>query len=391
LENFDATIREKILFGAGRLNEAGRIARQTGSSALIVTTKGEWSDELSLKVSRLLADEHVKSHVFNNIEENPRPASLDAGALVCREKGCDLVIGLGGGSAMDAAKVIALLAASEGKTEDYMRYGKYFGQPEETLKCLPIICIPTTAGTGSEVTQVAVITHPTTRCKPGMSFNFFHPAFALVDPELTLSLPPDITANTGLDVLFHALESLLSKKATPFTRMIARESIHLVITTLEQAVRSPGDIEARSRMAWASTLGGIVMSNAGTTAIHGLGHTAGGHTNAPHGLTLCAVGPAVLRYTYSANIAAHAEAARLLGAPMEGNEEETASQCGEFLRRFLTRFGKDIPLDRLGITKDMIPGLTQGTRMYMIRSLANTWMTLSDEDISSIYEDCMQK
>jgi alcohol dehydrogenase len=243
---------------------------------------------------------------------------------------------------MDAAKAIAIAAANTTSILDYLPGGT---NPfmDGVRDALPIVTITTTAGTGSEVSHIAVVTDRTKHIKPGVLHQSLYPTVSVVDPNLTLTAPKGVTAATGIDVLFHALEAFLSRGANLYSDLLAVEALRLTVANLEIAFQDGSNLEARTKMAWACTLAGLSFDNTNVTGIHGIGHCIGGHTDAAHGKTLAAIGPAFLGYTHSASPHRYARIAELLGASREDHtESELAAESGEILRRFLERFGLDI-------------------------------------------------
>lgn len=387
MKAFEFTVPERIVFGVGAINKLSEKAKGLGTKALVITGRSQRPEKAALvkKVTSLLAEAGIESVIFDKVEPNPRSTTCNEAARVCRENNCDVTLGLGGGSPMDVAKFTAMLAVNDGRMEDYMPGGKYASKPESVLKCLPIICITTTSGTGSEATPYAVVTNSENGNKPGLGYDFWYPRLSIVDPELMVSMPQDVTHNTGVDVLFHALEAYISKIATPASSIMAAEAIRLTVANLKKALDNPEDIEARSAMAWANTLAGIAISNGGTIAIHGMAHPIGGHTDAPHGATLSAVAPAILSYTWKGNPKVYADLAKLLGAA-DDDEETLAAGCGETLRSFLRSVGQDVSVGSLGVTREMIPTLAEDAFFTMSGAMGNTWMQLSVEDAIKMYE-----
>ena len=387
MKEFEFTVPERIVFGAGAINKLPQKAKGLGTKALVITGNSQRPQKAALveKVISLLGDAGIGAVVFDKVEQNPRSTTCNQAAKVCRDNGCDITLGLGGGSPMDVSKFTALLAVNDGCMEDYMPGGKYADKPESELACLPIICITTTSGTGAEATPYAVVTNPQNGNKPGLGYDFWYPRVSIVDPELMLTMPENVTRNTGLDVLYHALEAFISNAASPASSIMAAEAIRLTVANLKNAIDHPNDIEARSAMAWANTLAGIAISNGGTIAIHGMAHPIGGHTDAVHGATLSAVAPAILTYTWKGCPKVYADLAKLLGA--QGDDEETlASGCGQTLRNFLISVGHDITAGTLGVTKEMIPVLAEDAFFTMGGAMGNTWMKLDVEDAAKIYE-----
>ena len=214
---------------------------------------------------------------------------------MAREHGADVLLGLGGGSSMDTAKAIAVEATHPGTSWDYL----FFRDSQPTEKTLPVVTATTTSGTGSQVTQVAVVTNPEEEYKSALYNPILYPKVSIVDPELMLTVPRDVTASTGFDVFAHAFESYITPNGSPMTDLTALEAIRLWPTTFLSAVKNGADLDARTAMAWADTLAGLSIANAGVTLPHGIGMAVGGnYPHVKHGEALAVVYPAILQYTY---------------------------------------------------------------------------------------------
>ena len=318
----------QIHFGAGALREAGSIARRFGRRALIVTGK---TVERARPLLELLDACGVSSITFP-VAGEPTLSKIVGGSQLCRMEQCDFVIGFGGGSAIDAGKAISALTTNDGELLDYLEVvgaGKPLEQPT-----LPFIAIPTTTGTGAEVTRNAVLSSPEHRVKVSLRSSLMLPKFALVDPVLTYDLPSDLTASTGLDALTQLVEAYVSCRANPLTDAICVEGIRRAAKSLRGACDNGADPTAREDMALASLFGGLALANAGLGAVHGFAAAIGGMFTAPHG-AVCA---ALLPHVMQANIVAlrerdrdaaflhrYDEVARLLaGSPTAGDSEGVA-------------------------------------------------------------------
>jgi len=212
------------------------------------------------------------------VEPEPRLEMADEGAKLAMKRKCDAVVGIGGGSAMDVAKAVSVLAANKGKAANYLGMNKVPGPG------LPTIMAPTTAGTGSEVTFTAVFIRKNLKKKEGMNSPYLYPELALLDPQLTLSLPPGTTATTGLDALCHAIESYTSINASPMSELVSLEAVRLISENLRTCVHDGGNLEAREQMLLGSLYAGLGLANAGVTAVHSLSYPLGGEYGIPHGL-----------------------------------------------------------------------------------------------------------
>lgn len=296
---FEWATAGRIIFGSGARRQASGLAAALGRRALVTTGRD------SQRAAWLAADlqaQGVATTLLPVVGEPDIPA-LEAGLALARAQGCNVIIGLGGGSALDMAKAIAALLANGDEALDYLEVvGR--GRPL-TRPSLPVIAIPTTAGTGSEVTRNAVLAVPAQRLKVSLRSAGMLPAVALIDPELSLSLPPAVTAATGLDALTQVIEPYVSRTSNPLTDAVCREGIGRAARTLRQAYRDGRDLAAREEMALASLCGGLALANARLGAVHGLAGPLGGMFPAPHGAVCARLLPLVM----AANVQAlHARA-----------------------------------------------------------------------------------
>lgn len=292
---FEFATAGRILFGPGVLREVGPAARGMGQRALVVTGSDPKRAEPLLA---LLRDHGVAWTVFP-VSGEPTTEMARAGAAQAVEAGCDLVIGFGGGSAIDAGKAIAALATNlygEGaEGSDLLDYLEVIGRGKPlTRPSLPYIAIPTTAGTGAEVTRNAVLASPEHQVKVSLRSPLMLPRLAVVDPELTRNLPPRVTASTGLDALTQLVEPFTSNRANPLTDGFCREGMMRVSRSLRRAWAHGDDAAAREDMALASLLGGLALANAGLGAAHGFAGPIGGMFPAPHGAVCAALLPHVM-------------------------------------------------------------------------------------------------
>lgn len=379
-----------LYFGSGSFEKLGQSVIGLGSKALIVTGKTSARKHGILqKAIDLLADNDIECVAFERVTPNPASLTVDEGVRIAREQGCGFVIGIGGGSAMDTAKAIAVCAVNEGRITDYQPGGKYADKPPE--KALPIVTVTTTAGTGSEYNRYLVITNVDTNEKPGIGFNCTYPTVSIVDPQLMLTLPKDITIDTGVDVLFHALEAFVGKDANMYTDLIASEAIQLTVNYLETAIKDGKNIEARSKMAWANTLAGQAIDIAGTVAIHAAGHPLSGHFDLTHAQTLAALGVTYLRQNYQANPEKFAILTKLLG--YKGEEftiEELAEKAPQALKDFLQRVNRDVSITELADVRETdIKKLTEDTFKTMEGAVLNNPRPLNTKDIENLYRESL--
>jgi alcohol dehydrogenase class IV len=274
---------------------------------------------------------------------------------MAREFGADIVLGVGGGSSMDTAKAIAVEATHPGTVWDYL----FFKEAQPTDKTLPVVAVTTTSGTGSHVSQVAVVTNPAEKNKSAVYHPRIYPRTSLIDPDLMLTMPADVTAVTGFDVFAHAFESYINPNGSPYTDMMAMEALAIVAKYLPAAIKNGRDAEARERMAWADTLAGLCIANSGVTLPHGIGMAVSGlYPHVAHGQALAAVYPAVLRYSYKAVPAKFAAIGRIFDRTIAQVKGVKAAEMScAALVRFLKKIGLDLSLGKLRVPKEELEAL----------------------------------
>jgi alcohol dehydrogenase class IV len=351
----------EIRFGRGRLAEVGQTVAAYGKRCLIVTVQ---SNTVFMpvfeRVKQYLNDADVEYAHFEGVIPNPTTGTVSAGAQVAKAFGADVVLGVGGGSSMDTAKAIAVEATHPGTAWDYL----FFKAPP-TLKTLPIIAVSTTSGTGSQVTQVAVMTETKTKTKSAIYNPIVFPKVAIVDPELMLTLPKHITASTGLDAFCHAFESYLHVGASAYTDVLAIEAMQLVAKYLPDVVEDGNYMEGREALAWADTLAGLCIANAGVTLPHGIGMTISGHyPQIMHGESLALTYPEFTRFTYPCAIMRFAEMGRILNPGLRTLPDEQAarSSCEE-MDTFLEKIGMWLSFKSLGVTMEAIAAIADNSRV----------------------------
>jgi alcohol dehydrogenase class IV len=285
---FEFATAGRIVFGPGKLRLVGGLAREFGQRALIVTGRNR---DRAQPVADVLAGERLCACLFS-LSGEPSVHDVRRGVELARAERCDLVIGAGGGSALDAAKAIAALLTNTGDLLDYL---EVVGQGKPLARAsAPCITIPTTAGTGAEVTRNAVLASPEHRFKVSLRSPFMLPRAAVIDPELTRDLPPALTASTGLDALTQLIEPYVSCRANPLTDGLCLEGIRRVQRSLQRACGAPPDAQAREDMALASLFSGLALANAALGAVHGFAAPLGGTYSAPHGAICAALLPQVM-------------------------------------------------------------------------------------------------
>jgi alcohol dehydrogenase class IV len=350
---FEFVTAPRIVFGAGALRDVGPIAKDFGHRALIVTGR---SAGRASALNRLLGEQGIARWTLA-IAGEPKLEDVERGVQLACGEGCDLVIGFGGGSAMDAAKAVAALTTNGGDVLDYL---EVIGRAKPlTNPPLPVIAVPTTAGTGAEVTRNAVLASPEHRVKVSLRSSLMLPKVALVDPELTYDLPAELTASTGLDALTQLIEPYVSCKANPLTDSICAEGIRRVARSLRRLFDNGADKSAREDMALASLFGGLALANAGLGAVHGFASPIGGMFPAPHGAVCAALLPHVMeanlialreRAPSSEALRRYDDVARLL----VGSDRVGAAEGVAWVEDVCSHL-KILPLHRYGITTRDVP------------------------------------
>lgn len=354
---FEFATATRIVFGAGTLPEAAEAAAQWGRHALVVMSAD------AARADPLLRHLQARGVAITPcpVAGEPTVASVAAGVQVARDAACDLVIGCGGGSVMDTAKAVAALRTNDGDPLDYL---EVIGRGQSlTRPAAPCVAIPTTAGTGAEVTRNAVLGAPAQRVKVSLRSALMLPRLAVVDPELAYSLPRDVTAMTGLDALTQLIEPYVCAAPNPLTDAFCREGLVRVARALRRACDNGRDVSARADMALASLLSGLALANAKLGAVHGLAGPLGGMFPAPHGAVCAALLPHVL----AVNLAALRQ--RLPGHPaLERYEEVAQLLTGRAAARaeegvaWVAQLGRDLgipPLSHYGVTASACQALIE--------------------------------
>ncbi|HEV2108028.1 MAG TPA: iron-containing alcohol dehydrogenase [Thermomicrobiales bacterium] len=321
----------EIRFGEGVAAELGEWIVQTGGRrVLVVTDPGVRRADI---VDRLLdtVPERIEREIWDGVHPNPRDSDCLAGADAARAFNADLIIAIGGGSPIDAAKAVAALATNGGVPADWATPRTLERDP------LPLLAVPTTAGTGSEVTRSSVITDTGRQFKLTVKDPRMAPRVALVDPALTYSLPPNVTAATGMDVLTHAVEAYTCRRANAFSDALALHAIRLVSRYLAAAVRDGDDHDARHGMMMASTIAGMAFSNADVAAVHCLAEALGGRYDVPHGIANAVFLPPIFAFNLEADPERHADVAAALGLDTRRRDPADAARTGATLIAGLAR------------------------------------------------------
>ena len=381
IEQFIYDIRTRILFGFGQLAHLHE-EKLPGKKALLVISAGK-----SMKAQGYLArvekelDQAGVGHVlFDKIKPNPTLDSVNEGAALAKKEGCDFVVGLGGGSSMDAAKAIAFAMTNPGDLWDYC-HSATGGKKAPVAEAAPIVCITTTAGTGSEVDQWAVVTKEATDEKSGFGYKSMYPTLSVVDPDLMMTVPPQLTAFQGMDAFFHAAESMINTKNHVVGEMFALKAIELIARYLPLAVKDGGDREARYNMAVANTLAGYYML---CTSEHTIEHALSGYYHdLPHGAGLIMIS----RAYFGKFAELHACDGQMVKmAKAMGVENPTGPEAFlEALDKLLRDSGVgDLKMSDYGVTMEALEKIPQRTREVMGGDISADPAELSNADILEI-------
>ncbi|TGY46139.1 L-threonine dehydrogenase [Clostridium perfringens] len=333
------------LMGADCLKDAGEQVAELGfKKALIVTDKVLGQIGIVKKVTDVLDNKSIEYAIYDETKPNPTVKNVNDGLALLKEKECDFVISLGGGSAHDCAKGIALLATNGGEIKDYE------GVDKSKKPQLPMVGINTTAGTGSEMTLFAIITDEERHIKMALVDKHLTPIIAVNDPMLMLAMPKSLTAATGMDALTHAIEAYVSTSATPITDACAEKAIELISNYLVNAVENGEDVEARDMMAYAEYLAGMAFNNASLGYVHAMAHQLGGFYNLPHGVCNAILLPHVQEYNKATSASRLAKIAKIMGGNIEGlTDEQGVDLCIDMIKSLSQTVGIPEGLGVLGV------------------------------------------
>ncbi len=384
MKTFAFTGAKKIIFGRGSLlTLVTQVKDLQAKNPLVVIDKTLVQTGLLERITKVLVPGGIKFTVFDKIVPEPPIELADEGAKIAIKNKCDIVIGVGGGSAMDVAKAIAVLAAHKASAVDYLGLNKVPGPG------LPKIMIPTTAGTGSEVTFTAVFVRKNLKKKEGMNSPYMYPELALLDPELTLTLPPAPTAQTGLDALCHAIESYTSVNASPMSEMFSLEAIALIAENLRTCVHDGNNIEAREKMLLGSLYAGIGLANAGVTAVHSLSYPLGGQYGVGHGLANTMMLPAVMAFNLPAALEKFTDIAEAMGENVEGLPvREAAYLALDAVESLIEDCGIHETLAQFGIKEKDFQALAD-VAITVARPLENNPRKITKDDMIAIYAQAL--
>lgn len=372
---------KKMVFGAGTLEQIGPECRAISANrALVVIDQQLAGTEIAARALASLKSSRVAAILYGEVTPEPDPALADAGADMARKERVRCVVGIGGGSTMDVAKAIAVLARNEGKAVDYIGLG-LVKKPG-----LPSIMVPTTAGTGSEVTFTSVFTMRTTKTKGGINSPYLYPHTAILDPQLTLNLPPGVSATTGMDALTHAIESYTSLQAHFMSESVSLRAIELIAANLRGAVFDGQRYAYRESMTQGSYLAGLGLAMAGVGAVHALAYPLGAMFDIPHGMANAVMLPYVLEYNYPGNIQKFCDIALAMNEEDSDLTERELAACAAMAVFDLSEdLGIPMTLKDLHIPKEAIPQMAEAA-IKVTRPLMNNPRPVFVETARELYE-----
>ncbi|MFU0781931.1 MAG: Alcohol dehydrogenase, class IV [Thermoanaerobacterium thermosaccharolyticum] len=389
--NFTYFMPTEIIFGPGTLEKLATV-RLPGKKALLVIGSGNSMRKHGYldRVTSYLKQKNVDYVVYDKILPNPIADHVAEGAKLAKENECDFVIGLGGGSTIDSSKAIAVMAKNPGDYWDYVSGGSGKGM-EVKNGALPIVAIPTTAGTGTESDPWAVVTKTETNEKIGFGCKYTYPTLSIVDPELMVSIPPKFTAYQGMDAFFHSVEGYLATVNQPGSDVLALQSISLITENLPKAVDDGNNIEARTALAWASTAAGIVESLSSCISHHSMEHALSAyHPDIPHGAGLIMLSVSYFSFMASKVPDRFVDIAKAMGEEINGaTKEEQAISFIKGLKKLIKNIGmEDLSLSGFGVKEDEIEKLSRNAMDTMGGLFQVDPYKLSLEEVMSIYKNC---
>jgi alcohol dehydrogenase len=374
---FDYQQRTRVVFGAGAIARLGELARELGASrVLVVTDPGVVAVGHAAQAVSALRGAGLDATVFAAVRENPDATDVEVCLAAARDCGADLFVGLGGGSSMDTAKGANFLLTNGGKMADYKGIGK------ASKPMLPLIAIPTTAGTGSECQSFALISDPLTHLKMACGDPKAAARVAVLDPELTVSLPPRVTACTGMDALVHALETAVTKKRSPLSQLFSREAFRLCLEALPQVLANPADLDARGRMLLGAAYAGTAIENSMLGCAHSAANPLTAHFGVVHGQAVGRLIPGVILRNL-----ADAEAALEYGVLAKIAGLDSVEALVEQIREVSRLAGLGASLGALGVTADAIPQMAQEAAAQWTASFNPVAFTVSD--FESLYLEAL--
>lgn len=366
----------------GSAHLASKILERGGKSVLIVTDPGVLGAGLLERSLEQFKELKLAVQIFSEVEADPPISVIEKAVSVAQESRADFIVGFGGGSSMDVAKLVALLSLGKERLADIYGIGMVKGPR------LPLILIPTTAGTGSEVTQSSVVTVSESE-KKGVLSPYLLPDLAILDAELTLGLPPHVTAATGIDAMVHAIEAFTTKRLkNPMSDCVAKEALRLLSGNLSQSVHDGKDIVARENMLLGACLGGMAFTNAPVAGVHALAYPIGARFHIPHGLSNSLMLAPVMRFCNDVAHPMYAELGQIIKPGLKGSSKEQAIQLADYLGGLAGELGLPERLSEVGIHESDVDQLARDA-MLQTRLLMNSPREITMSDAAALYRQAL--
>jgi alcohol dehydrogenase class IV len=388
IKGFNVDHPVRIEFGSGKSSELGQLCSLYGKRVFVVTMKELENLGLLENAIQSLEKEQMKYYLFTDVIAEPKKEDFEFAVSLIRDGDYDVVVGFGGGSCIDFAKALAICADHE---HDVWSYVNLSNKPPELIdpgRVLPIIAVPTTSGTGSEVTPYSVVINPDTIQEGTIKDSSIYPKIAIIDPDLMLGLPKKWTAITGVDAFSHAVESYFNKtNRTPFTEMISLEAIRWIVNYLPKAYHDGSDLEARSGVAWGATLAGIAISLAGTTVGHALVHPTDARVGTPHGVSVSIYLLSVLKHTLPVDMEHFVNIVNIFDSSLEECDQEVLEKGLRSIDSFISQFDYPRKLSEYNVTEAMAKKIVDDTIGYMFRPLNQHVKIFNRDELLQIVMD----
>lgn len=387
MKDFIFKMPAKVRFGEGIHTQLGTILKdEMGFSKVFVATdKGIVATGIIDKVKEGLDKGGIEYEIYDELIPDPTIEIVDEAAEVLRKSGADVVLAVGGGSPIDTAKAMCMLQTHEGSVRDYL----FGGSKQVTRETMPLVCIPTTAGTGSEMTAASVISNNQDKTKVSVTHENLIPRIALIDPELHMGMPPFITATTGMDALTHAIESYVSLNAEPISDAMGIAAIRMISENIRLATADGSNKVARTNMAIASTIAGVAFMNGGLGVVHGIAQTIGAVAHVAHGVANSLLLPYCMERNVVGNLSKFRNIAIAMGENIDGLSEREAAQAAvDAVFQLAEDLKVPMKLKDVGVTREMFPEIIEGTMEY--RLLGVNPCKLKPSDIEEILENAFE-
>ncbi|MCS7307194.1 MAG: iron-containing alcohol dehydrogenase [Aquificaceae bacterium] len=379
--NFEFYLPVEVLFGTGYADKVGEVGKRFGYRVLVVTGRKSTKENRTLErvLNSLTRNGAEEVLIYDKVETNPTDKMVNEASKLVVEHRIDYIVGLGGGSSLDVAKAVSIVSSNEGYAWDYVNYPE--GPRLIPFLNRPVICIPTTAGTGSEVNRYSVLSNTLRKEKLVLSHSLNYPKVAIIDPTTTVSMDRRLTAITGIDALMHALESLTNKLSNILAEELAVKAITLIKKYLPIALEEPENLEARSYMSYSAMLAGIAIDRKRVALIHGMEHPVSAHyPNITHGEGLAGLAVAVTEFNYKGNKDKYSLFAELMGYKPQPHMAVKA------VEDFLEKVGMRVSLKNLGVEEEKIERLTEDVYMLSRGLFSINPVEPTQEDIYKLYE-----